>query len=88
MSWSDYRIAIPPYRLFNALAACASMRNDTVLPSSAMNSSSTRYGLRPRHAGYALTISAHTDAGFQVMKPLAQCDKDNFGARYLHLRCG
>jgi len=55
-----------------------------------MNSSSTRYGLRPRHAGYALTFtfSAHTDAGFQAMKPLAQCDKEYFGARYLHLRCG
>jgi len=67
MSWSDYRTAIPPYRLFNALAACASVRNDTVLPSSAMNSSSTRYGLRPRHAGYALTNNAHTGTGFQDM---------------------
>ena len=27
-------------------------------------------------------------AGFQDMKPLAQCDDDNFGAQYLHLRYG
>ena len=27
-------------------------------------------------------------AGFQTMKPLAQCDDDNYGAQYLHLRYG
>ena len=27
-------------------------------------------------------------AGFQAMKPLAQCDDEHYGARYLHLRYG
>ena len=27
-------------------------------------------------------------AGFRTMKPVAQCDVDNYGAQYLHLRYG
>ena len=27
-------------------------------------------------------------AGFRTMKPVAQCDDDNYGAQYLHLRYG
>ena len=32
-------------------------------------------------------IARHA-AGFQTMKPLALCNKENFGAQYLHLRYG
>ena len=86
ISWSDYRNVIPPRYFFSFLAA--SFRNASVLPSSNIDSSSARHGLRPRHVKYALTFNVHTDTGFQEMKPLAQCNKDNFGAQYLHLRCG
>jgi hypothetical protein len=33
-------------------------------------------------------LDARHAAGFQTMKPLAQCDDDNYGAQYLHLRYG
>jgi len=32
--------------------------------------------------------NARHAAGFQTMKPLALCNKENFGAQYLHLRYG
>ena len=67
-----------------------------VLPSSVVNSwftchrrkASPSGGLRPRHAAGILTINLCSDTGFQNMKPLAQCNVDNFGAQYLHFRCG
>jgi len=55
-----------------------------VLPSSNINSSFARHGLRPRHVGYALTFNVHTNTGLQDTEPLALCDKDYFGAQYLH----
>ncbi len=82
MSQSDYRNAIPLRHFFGSLAA--SVGNASVLPSSAIDSSFARHGLRPRHARHALTISVHTDTGFGEMKPLAQCNKDYFGAQHLH----
>jgi len=33
-------------------------------------------------------LVARHAAGFQDMKPLAQCDDENYGAQYLHLRYG
>ncbi len=53
-----------------------------------MNRWLTCHGLRPRHADDMLTANACDSAGFQEMKPLASCDKEYFGAQYLHLRCG
>jgi hypothetical protein len=35
-----------------------------------------------------LTISVYSSTGFEEMKPLALCNKGNFGAQYLHLRYG
>ena len=65
--------------LFSSSLA-ASVRNASVLPSSNVNSSFARYGLRPRHVGYALAFIVHTDTGFQTMKSLTQCNKFYFEA--------
>jgi hypothetical protein len=40
----------------------------------------TRYGLRPRHAADTLAVIVCSDAGFQMEKPLAQCNSTYFGA--------
>jgi hypothetical protein len=82
MSQSDYRNAILLCHFFGSLAA--SVRSDSVLPSSNIDSSFTRHGLRPRNVGYALTVNVHTNIGFQEMKPLAQCNKEYFGDQHLH----
>src|SRR4030042_5105931 len=52
----------------------ASFRSDSVLPSSDIDDSFARHGLRPRHVEYALTFNVHTDTGFRVMNPLALCN--------------
>ena len=83
MSQSDYRNAIPPRHSFSSLAA--SIRNASVLPSSNIDRTFARHGLRPRLVRYALTSIARFDAGFQEIKPLTQCNASNFGAQYLHL---
>ena len=33
-------------------------------------------------------LDARHAAGFQAMKPVAQCDDEHYGAQYLHLRYG
>jgi len=59
-----------------------------VLPSSDINRSFTRCGLRPRHVNYTLTNTAYIDADFQEMKPLISCNVGYFEAQHLHLRYG
>ena len=63
MSQSDYRNAILLRYFFGFLAA--SFRNASVLPSSDIDSSFARHGLRPRHVEYALAFDVHIDTGFQ-----------------------
>jgi len=45
-------------------------------------------GLRPRKRNCALTFNEHTFAAFQYMKTVGLFDMENYGAQYLHLRCG
>ncbi len=85
MSQSDYHTAI--------LRLPSSVRQELlgrsmVLPSSDIDRSFTRCGLRPRHVNYTLTSIAYIDTDFQKMKPLVSCNVDYFGAQHLHLRYG
>ena len=46
------------------------------------------YDLLPDSQFPSFTVFAYISADFGQMKTLVRCDKKNFGAQYLHLRCG
>ena len=84
----DRHYTIPPYSDSPLRFVLEFLGRGMVLPSSDIDRSFTRCGLRPRHVNNTLTSIAYIDTDFQEMKPLVSYNVDYFGAQHLHLRYG